>query len=145
MRFILSLARRAIKRASVAHGNSLDRPRARPALLALTVIDPEMFLKLAVAIFGIAIIGEGCSAPADRLSEDTRREFGDALDLRAPELPGPRRRPDSGMKKDLVGVDISQTGDGSLVDQEVSNPSAGIACQGVEMIGAEAPIERLRS
>src|SRR5581483_11885024 len=115
------LAARAVKGAAVSDRHAFYRSAARAALLPLAIVDPEMLLKVAILVVGVAIIGKRCAAPADRLAQNLRRSFRDTFNLGAAELPRPRSRPHAGVKKDFVGVDVAETGDGRLIDQQIAD------------------------
>src|SRR5438445_10668546 len=68
----LFLARRTIKSAPVADGDSLDWARAETALLSVAVVDPQLMLKLTELAIRVAIIRKRRAAPPDRLVQDCR-------------------------------------------------------------------------
>ena len=64
----LFLACRAIKSAAIAERYALDHAWTDAALFTLAVIDTQAVLKFTGFIIGVAIIGQGRSAPANRIT-----------------------------------------------------------------------------
>src|SRR5438046_10767292 len=75
----LFLARRTIKSAPIADGDSLDWARAETALLSVAVVDPQLMLKLTELVIGGAIIRKRRAATAGRLVQDWGSAPGDIV------------------------------------------------------------------
>jgi hypothetical protein len=117
------LARRTIKSAPVADGDSLDRARAETTLLSIAVVDPQLMLKLTEVVLGVAIIRKRRAAPADRFVQDGGNHRGDFFYLGPREPAGAGCRSDTDPAKDLIRVDIADSRDNLLIEQKVPNPA----------------------
>jgi hypothetical protein len=142
---LLDLTFRTIVSASIPQRNSFDFARAHDAGLPLSIKNSKMILEVSPAVLSIAESQERCAAPLDRFQENLRRERGTPLSRVASEPPSPDRRANAGSKENLVGINIPQTGDDALIDQEISDPAPGSPEQGVKVGTAISRIERLRS
>src|SRR3989304_3239106 len=113
------LTYRAVKRAPVADGDAFDDVGATPALLAVAVIDAQMVLKFAALVIGVAVVRKRRAAPADGVAQQLGGRGGDGSDLPARQPPSARRRPDARAEQNFIGINIPQTRDYLLVQQQV--------------------------
>src|SRR5438445_10571668 len=115
----LFLARRTIKSAPVADGDSLDWARAETALLSVAVVDPQLMLKLTELVIGVAIIRKRRTAPADRFVQDYGNDPADFFYL------GPHESARAGCpthadaSEDLIRVDIADCNHSLLIEHKV--------------------------
>ncbi len=119
----LFLARRTIKSAPVADGDSLDWARAETALLSVAVVDPQLMLKLTELVIGVAIIRKRRAAPADRFVQDCGNHPGDFSYLGPREPAGAGCRSNADAAKDLIRVDIADSRHSLLIEQKIPNPA----------------------
>src|SRR5712692_3005099 len=117
------LAGRAIEGAAVSQRDSFDRAWADPALFPVAIVDSKMILELAKLIVGVAIVGKRGAAPADRFTQDPRNHGRNPFHLFSCQPRRSRHRPDARAAKDFVRVDIPDTRDHLLVQEEIPNSS----------------------
>jgi hypothetical protein len=119
---VLFLARRAIERAAVSKRDSFDRTWTHATRFTVAIVDPQMILKLAVSVVGVAIVRERRAAPADRFTQDGGNHESDSRHFLPGKPGGAGCGSDTHAAKNFVGVNISYARDHLLVQQEIPNP-----------------------
>src|SRR3989304_4534839 len=135
------LTYRAVKRAPVADGDAFDDVGATPALLAVAVIDAQMVLKFAALVVGVAVVRKRRAAPADRVAQQSGNGSSDRLNLFSRQAVGPLGRPDAAQRKNLVGVNVSESRDDLLIEQKIANAPLRRSGESKQIFAGETWIE----
>src|SRR5205085_7458483 len=129
---------------------ALDDPRdlagaRRAARLALAAVDVEAAGEIAELAVGAGVVAQGRTAVAERLLEylaDRRHQPGEG---RARDLAGGLSRVDPRAEQRLADVDVAQTGDHMLVEQEQLHRLFPFPKRLVQIVHREVGAERLRT
>ena len=138
---VLTLTGRTVTRAAISQRDAFNFSRADPAGFAAPIINAEMVLKLAELVVGVAVIRKRSSAPANRLPQHGTNHACSLRDFSAGQALRPRRRPYANTAENFVRVDIPDTRDYLLIQEQVTNPAGGFPRERIKVIGSEAVIE----
>src|SRR5215211_4898568 len=112
------LAERAEVRTALPNHDFLDRRAAARAGLALLIVHVEVLLVTAGLAIAVAIVAQCAAAVLDSLQQrqaDTRVQPCDLVVVQAVAL---AQRVQLGVPKRFVGVDVADSGDRALVEQQ---------------------------
>lgn len=110
-------------RSPARQNNTPDRRFATAAGFSGPQVDAVFELKEAAHAVGIHVVGDRRSAQPDGMMENLAQRNAQPLELGSGEPTGGPPRPEAGMKKALIGIDVAHPGEKCLVQQR------GLDCQ----------------
>src|SRR5262245_35477378 len=100
---------------------------AAPAALAIPPVNTQTRLKLPLTILAVAVIGEGCASPMNRLAQKSGGNRCHLVDSLPAQLASPHRGPDARIKEQFIAVNVPQAGNDLLIQQQIADPPPRLA------------------
>jgi len=138
------LAARAVIRRPLADPAALDRLATRNAGQGVTIIDPQILLKVAGLSLATDKIAQGGSALADRLAQNLPHRFHQPLAFGQRDPARRPRRVDPGGKQRLIGVNVADPHNYMVVHDEGLDRQRSTLGALMEISAGEPLVERLR-